>query len=192
MILFFLSCSTQDKKVEMELMNSVNEAYSASVESFYGIKNEVSFYDLMLEVEKVLIDDKLLKNTKKNSFIDFFSKLKESDKKLALEKINKLLEESKFEMNYNNLYSIFQLCPYKLLVKNKNIDSDLLEQHQIFGEMELKGNDDLILLHKVIETTEDKNFKKIVYRAPIILLAVINMNYLVNGKREPQTVKIDH
>ncbi|WP_408042677.1 hypothetical protein [Tenacibaculum litopenaei] len=143
----------------MELMNCVNEAYSASVESFYGIKNEVSFYDLMLEVEKVLIDDKLLKNTKKNSFIDFFSKLKESDKKLALEKINKLLEESKFEMNYNNLYSIFQLCPYKLLVKNKNIDSDLLEQHQIFGEMELKGNDDLILLHKVIETTEDKILK---------------------------------
>lgn len=190
-LISFLSCSKQDKKTEIELMNCINNQYSDSIENFYGTKNKTSFYDLMLEVEEVLVKNELLRNTKKKSFLDFFSKLKDNNKKLALEKINKLLKESKFDMNYSNLYSIFQSCPYKIFQLNKNSDSILVKQYEVFSKMEIEGNDNLNLLHKLIDVTEDKSFNKIVYRAPIILLAVINMDYLVNGKKGPQNVKFD-
>ena len=121
-LISFLSCSKQDKKTEIELMNCINNQYSDSIENFYGTKNKTSFYDLMLEVEEVLVKNELLRNTKKKSFLDFFSKLKDNNKKLALEKINKLLKESKFDMNYSNLYSIFH---FFINLSNKTETKDL-------------------------------------------------------------------
>ena len=65
-ILLITSCTKQNIYIESKLMNCVDKEYSKSIESYYGIEKNVSFYKLMLEVEGILINNKLLKVPKRN------------------------------------------------------------------------------------------------------------------------------
>mgnify|MGYP006093658615 FL=1 len=186
-ILLITSCTKQNIYIESKLMNCVDKEYSKSIESYYGIEENVSFYKLMLEVEGILINNKLLESSKKKSYLKIFSKKKKNE--LALNEINTLLKDKRFDFVYSNLYSIFQSCPYKVLETEKLDNNSILsKQYEVFSLMEIEGNDNKKLIYKLIEITEDKYFENISYRAPIILLTVINLNYFTKGKREPQKV----
>ncbi|MBL4605999.1 MAG: hypothetical protein JKY02_10160 [Flavobacteriaceae bacterium] len=194
LVLIFFSCKTQNKIINKELKNCINSAYNNNVKNMYNSNLNLSFYSLMSSVEKILISNKTIKNSGKQSYISFFTKIKEEKEigkhEKVFHEIEKLLINEKFDMTFSNLYAVFQSCPYKIITEEKNdANSTLVNQYKVFSQMEAKGNDNLKLISELLNVTEKKYFEDILYRAPVILLAIINLEYLINGKT--QNVKLD-
>jgi len=174
--LFSISCQSQKQGVELELRNCITK----------GLKDlrpvSADFYDLMSSLEDKMIKERLLENRSKKDYL------------LLLNSINENSNATKefYEKNIKNLYQkfpldlflandlIFNQCPYKIYLKNEKENSKIYNIGKLQYESMENGFDNLDLNEKLINNFRESDFDKIVYRAPIIQLMLINMDRKYN------------
>ena len=176
------SCKSQQKNIEIELKECVNETINRYIDNYYGY-GKLDFYPFIIELENSLIESGLLKDSSKKEYMNFFDEFSINEKGIIygkeFEKIEILMKENKFDIrNSLLLLDLIKNCPYKI-IKENNLSQESLLYKQTLTVEKLYGSDsgfgDKNILYSFIKNINSKEFEKIVYRAPVILLVYTNM-----------------
>lgn len=178
----FLSCQSQNNSIiEEKLKECVNEVVNATtidLESYD--KNPFDFYYFMLEIEQKMLDSKMLQESNKNSYLNLFKNIQSEtiDFNKEYTSIIEMIEDKGFDFNlYRINDGVFNQCPYKVSVDTKDSEGKLIyNQGAILNKMMEQGYYNETLLSDLMELTTEKEFGKIIYRAPVILLVIINLD----------------
>lgn len=181
LVLFIFSCKAQNSNTEKALKECINESVNKNIQENYG-KEPFDFYELVLKVENELIANELLKNNSKQDYLNLLESItdiKNSKYKTIYQEQSEIM--NKFGFTPFSTESIFNQCPFKVSVKEKEGEGELIyNQGAILNKLMEVGYDNQELLKKLINITDEKDFGKIVYRAPVILLVMINIDQQFN------------
>jgi hypothetical protein len=191
-ILFSTSCQSQNQDVELNLRNCVTQ----------GLKDlrpvSADFYDLMSSLEDKMIKKGILESRSRKDYLELLNSIA-TDSKATDSKAT----EEYYEKNIKNLYQIFPLnlflvndlifnqCPYKFYLQNKKENIKIYNIGKLqFQSME-NGFRNLELNQKLISNFQESDFEKIAYRAPIIQIMLININYKYNQELKQQLKELE-
>lgn len=174
LILINISCSDQEKEIEEELQNCVNqELKDLRPES----KN---FYGIMMEMEEKMMEKSILKDNDRKNYHDLFDRMATGSERIEEfynENIEYLDQNFPFYLFLANDI-IFNQCPYKVSSQKK--EQQIYKQGELQNKVMESGFDNLELNKRLIKNVEESDFQKNVYRAPVIYLALINMDLKYN------------
>jgi len=169
------SCKSQQyDTVEIELKKCVNTKIEEYCKEVLDCK--IDFYSLAIEMENSLIKSNLLKSNSKKDYLKFIDEFSNNENNIAfrneIEKIEAIMFDNKFNGNdYILNHRITHGCPYQILKENKLSEESLLyKQILTVNKLEATGMIDELILYSFIEDVNSKDFNKIIYRGPIILL----------------------
>ena len=179
LILVSISCNSQ-KKIKNDLRYCVQSSVSDTENNIYGTTN-IKFYDLMLKVENTLIKNRMLKDSKTESYLQLLKLNKENPLiNHGLIEIDSILVDKKFDLRDTLLIlKITKNCPYSVWKENDlNENSILYKQAYVVNELyeSKKGFGDSKLLYEFILNTDQNDFDIIEYRSLVILLVLLNLN----------------
>jgi len=180
-LFFITSCSGQDNLTEKALKECINESLNKNIEERTG-KSNLDFYAMMIEVENNLIKDKLISKGDRNNYLVLLKSILKSKKS---EYENIYIQQSEIMDKYGftpfSTETIFNQCPYKVSVEHKEAEGKhIYAQGVVLNKLMAKGYDNIDLLNELMNTVDDDNFQKIIYRAPIILITMINLDSMYN------------
>lgn len=182
--LFALSCEAQNKQsIEIDIRDCVNKVINDRIKKIYGA-NPIDFYDTMKDVEYQLLKFKLINDISKESYLELFSKIQSENKETYTDfyiKTIELLNDRRLDFtNYALIDAIFSICPYELLIKIKNYESTEYYNYAVILNEMTKGLNNQEAIKNLMNFINENDFKQLDYRASIILLIIINMNYKFN------------
>ncbi len=183
------SCRSQSSNMtEVGLKKCINESVNNNTKEIFG-KNHFDFYDFMLEIENIMIANKMLGNRSREGYLDLFeniNKINNDDYKWEYQEFVRLMDDKGFGYNHFVIQdAIFNQCPYKVSVDDKSGEGKFIyAQGTILNKLMKQGYDNRKLLRKLIHSMDERNFDKIVYRAPVIFLVMINLNWKYNPAYE--------
>ncbi|RNL90318.1 hypothetical protein ED312_06505 [Sinomicrobium pectinilyticum] len=181
-VLVFTDCSCQNNKVESALKECVNQKVNKNIQAAYG-KEPFDFYDFILKFEKELISNNLLKNRTKDDYYNLLLSIIDDSSDSKYSKIytqqNNLMDDYGFSAFSTE--AIFTQCPYHISESSKDTEGKIIyAEGNVLNKLMAQGFDDKELLKELINTLDEESFKKEVYRAPIILLVMINIDTKYN------------
>ena len=173
-ILLNVSCSAQEKELEKELQNCIKQELK-------DLRPEsTDFYKMMVEMEERMLEKGVLKDNKKEDYQNLFGNISpesEMIEKFYKENIEYLDNNFPFHLFLANDI-IFNQCPYKVSSSNK--EQQIYKQGELQNRIMESGFENSELNNKLITQVNESDFEKIVYRAPVILLTLINMDRKYN------------
>lgn len=178
------TCNSQNNKVELALKECVNQKVNENIKAAYG-KEPFDFYEFILKIEEKLLSNNLIEKVDKENYFILLNKLINSNdpKSLNMYKEQNTIID-KFGFGFNSFVineGIFNQCPYAVSLSNKETDGKLIyEEGKVLNKLMAQGFDDKALLKELFNTLDEESFKKEVYRAPIILLVMINIDTKYN------------
>lgn len=177
-LLFFFcfSCNGQSGIVEKELKNCVNQNLSGIFKESESL-NGFGFYRLMEDFESILLEEKLLSKSDRKDYIQLFDKVLKSDEtyKKLYKKINILISDNGDPLSSTEI--IFNKCPYEAYQKAKATENSIIyKQGIVLNQIQAEGIDKIHLIKKLIQETDEKHFKKIVFRSPVLVLFMLNID----------------
>lgn len=175
-----ISCESQKQGNEIELRNCVTK----------GLKElrpeSENFYDLMNSLENKMIKKGILKGKSKEDYLILLENIETETKKTKdfyIENIEYLNDKFPFNLFLANDL-IFNQCPYKVYSQNERENTKIYNIGKLQNEIMESGFNNLELNKKLISNYQDSDFEKIVYRAPIIELIIINLDLKYNLELE--------
>lgn len=185
-IICYSSCKMQNNTVdEIALKDCVNSGLSKDIQLRNG-KSPSDFYNLITQIEYEFISEKFISNNQKIEYQLFLENIINSNDKIKVKKLHEKLLNLSQSVGFDyNLYSVIQSilikCPYEIFFKNDKTNHEFIKNQLIItNKLEATGYNDLKLLKKLVDNIDDNSFNKIVYRAPVILLAMINIDLIFN------------
>ena len=180
---FTISCKGQDTSIETDLKACINEKVNNHNKESYG-KEPFDFYEFIIKIENELIHEKLLNDNKKDEYLALLKKISKTEDP-KYEKIRKKLIKISDEYGFGfNLFTIndaiFNQCIYKVSKDVKEEEKLIYKLGTIFYELTNKNYFDEELIEELFKNFNENIFKKDVYRAPIILLVMINLDNQYN------------
>ena len=179
-LLLSISCMSQNNDVENELKDCVNEKVNKKIEEKYS-KEPFDFYEFILKVEEGFISNQSLTSIDKVEYLEFYknvisTKNKKKYKKNVMQQ-NEIINQYGFDFNSFVINdNIFNQCPFKVSSSIANKENSIIySQGYVLNKMMSKNYKDIQLFKELLNKTYDKSFEKIVYRAPIILIVMINL-----------------
>ena len=171
----------QKKAIEANLKNCVNEKVNYHIQERYG-KNPFDFYEFISKIETEFQSSGVLSDLNKKSYLHLLNKIHKRKKrkfKKLYHKQNLLI--NKYGFDAFSTENIFNQCPYKVSVDFKESEGRLIYNQSfiLFELMKVEFYDEQ-LLNELFNIIDEQSFSKIVYRAPIILLVMINLNSKYN------------
>ncbi|WP_339609460.1 hypothetical protein [uncultured Planktosalinus sp.] len=182
----FSSCQSQNNNIiEEKLKKCVNEVVNATIVDLESYdKNPFDFYDFILDIEQKMLDSKMLQENNKNSYLNVFKNIQSETIDFNKEYTNiiEMIEDKGFDFNsYRINDGVFNQCPHKVSVDTKEREGKLIyKQGAILNKMMEQGYNNKTLLSDLMEVTNEKEFGQIIYRAPVILLVMINLDNKYN------------
>lgn len=182
--LFFLSCEAQNKNsIETDIRDCVNKVVNERIIEIYGT-NSIDFYDTMRDIEYQLLKLKLLNDISKESYLELFSKIQYENKETYTDFYNqtiRLLNDKRLDFtNFALIDAIFSICPYEVLIKVNNYENTEYYKYAVILNEMTKGLNKQEAIKNLMNIINENEFKKLDYRASIILLIIINMDYKFN------------
>lgn len=182
--LFALSCEAQNKQsIEIDIRDCVNKVINDRIKKIYGA-NPIDFYDTMKDVEYQLLKFKLINDISKESYLELFSKIQSENKETYTDfyiKTIELLNDRRLDFtNFALIDAIFSICPYEVLIKIKNYESTEYYNYAVILNEMTKGLNNQEAIKNLMNFINENDFKQLDYRASIILLIIINMDYKFN------------
>ena len=177
-ILFIASCSAQEKEIEKDLQSCIKQELK-------DLRPEsTDFYKIMVEMEERMLAKGVLKDNKRKDYQNLFGNISPESEKIEefyKENIEYLDNNFPFHLFLANDI-IFNQCPYKVSSSNK--EQQIYKQGELQNKIMESGFENLKLNKKLITNVRESDFQKIVYRAPVILLTLINIDRKFNPDRE--------
>lgn len=180
--LIIQSCNAQETETEQALKKCVNERVNKNVEELFG-KQPFDFYNFISEIENEFIEKDILKGFKKDDYLNLYVDILNSAEKPeyldVYKRQNNIIEN--FGFKPFSTEAIFNQCPYIISSENKEDEGRFFyKQGSILNRMMAEGYDNRKLFEELLNSVDEKNFNKIVYRAPVILLMMINLDNIYN------------
>lgn len=180
LLIFTWQCKAQDKQLEQALKKCVNQQINKN--SPYS--QNTDFYKVALKLEQLFIKGGYLKNENKENYRSFLLEIldeKKDFKKLYCQSLE-ITNKYKFDFElFTYINPIFSQCPYEIASKYKNDKGKLIyNQGSILSQLMSEGFKNKSILKKLFLSIDNQNFKKIVYRAPVILVVIINLDNQYN------------
>lgn len=189
-IILLIGCKNINGQQEMEqeivekIMNCVNENVNQNLSMING-KPQFNFYDFVVSIENYLIDEKLLSDNSQQDYSDLFVKILELNNLEGYQKYVGVLDIADrfgYEVGYyKNNEAIFNLCPYQGAKIELKLAKGVFFKHgSRLNNIMKEGfkNKDVIL--EYLYGLDEKEFEKIVFRAPLI----INILNILNDLRD--------
>lgn len=178
---FIVSCKARDTDTELKLKKCANE----KVNDNRIQEKQIDFYLMTLEIERIFLEDNLLENDKRKDYKDLFNDIQNNKNDKYRKVYNIVIDKmSKTGFNFNlgiMNHDLFSKCPYSVSVESKESAG---KKVFLFGtnlnNILIEGFDNNEIIEKTLDDLTEKDFKKIVYRAPIILLVMINLDNKYN------------
>ena len=174
LILINISCSGQENEIEEELQNCV-------IQELKDLRPEsTNFYGIMIEMEKRMIEKGILKDNDRKDYQNMFDSMAKGSERIEEfynENIEYLDQNFPFYLFLANDI-IFNQCPFKVSSQTK--EQKIYKQGELQNKVMESGFDNLELNKRLIKNVEEPDFRKSVYRAPVIYLALINMDLKYN------------
>jgi hypothetical protein len=181
-LLLTFSCKCQNYiREENALKVCVNDAVNRDIKLRNG-KEPFDFYNLIENFENEMIKGKYLKNVNKKKYKKLFLDISSNNYRNLYDKLNKLSDSIGFDYNsYSITQSILTKCPYEVFFRDEKTEHNFIKnQIIIINRLEAQGYNNQELLKQLVENIDNKSFKKIIYRAPLILIALINLDMQYN------------
>ena len=180
-LFFFISTFGQEDIIEAKLKECINEKINYHIQEKYG-KDPFDFYEFILKVEFEFQQNGVLNDLSKKSYsslLDEITKRKKRKFKRVFQKQSLLIDSYGFDSFSTE--NIFNQCPYRVSVDFKESDGKLIyDQASILYRIMKVEYYDEKLLKELFSLVDEKSFSKIIYRAPIIVLVMINLDYKYN------------
>lgn len=172
----------QNFTTEEKLFKCINDTLSIQIEKTNGIK-DFNYVDLIKKLESLYLQYGLIKKNDRENYINALKSLTKEkliDNELELfKKQEELIDKTGF-LAFST-YTIFDSCPYYISVNQSNdIEKTIYNQGVLLNQMFEKGLNNIQALIEFIEATDEKEFSKLVFRSPTILLTAINLNFKYN------------
>ncbi|WGK64965.1 hypothetical protein [Croceiramulus getboli] len=177
-LIIFLSCQERklDKKIESCVVNGVKSWERGNIE----------FYEFAKKIENAMMNAQLLKGKGKQDYTVLFNSIGAEStptRQFYNEHIETFHADFPVDLFFiNNL--VFNQCPYEVYSKNKE-ENEILKR---IGLLQLEamdnGFEDIQQSQKILEEYTTSDFDKIGFRAPIIYLALLNMDRKYNSEIE--------
>ncbi len=180
LVLIIISCNNKEQRFEIELKNCVNQGLKESR------PESEDFYDLMTSLENRMIEKGLLKSKKKRDYLLLLKSIEDKSKgtkDFYFENIKYLNDNFPFNLFLANDL-IFNQCPFKVYSKNEKENAKIYNIGKLQNQIMESGFINVELNEKLINNLQDTDFEKIVYRAPIIQLILINLDLKFNPELE--------
>ncbi|MDB9837115.1 hypothetical protein OAC51_09495 [Flavobacteriaceae bacterium] len=171
-------------KAEHELMSCVNNGISSNLEFING-KDPFDVYAFLLAIENNIQNQNLLQRVNGIGYkvlFDNILKHKKSKYRKLYKSLNRLSDSIGFEYQiYSTTRFVLTKCPYEVFFEDERTDHSFMYKHiLLLNKLEAQGYKDILLLNQLIDNIDEESFSKIEYRAPIILLVMINLNTKYN------------
>lgn len=179
LICLISSCQPSKKSIERNLKKCVNKVVNDDIKAYYG-KKPFDFYSFTLGYEKALLQNKFLKDTSKKAYKSLLNDIIDynlNDLKKLSEIQNSMINEFGFGLNqYKINEGVFSKCFYEVSYKTKDgVGKEIYDQGKIYNKILINGFDNMKLIEEAFINIEDENFDNIIYKAPILLLVMINV-----------------
>lgn len=159
------SCSIAQNNID----NDIKLCIEYKIQTF---QEQIDLYNYYIEIEDILIQNKLLNNNKKESYIKLLDKLIEDEDlefKKLFQQINKKLEKH-YILNFPSVYKASIRCNWYVIEKN-NLQEDIYYKGYYSALVDFDRSDklnDWLINKNLFESTPKKGFNSIIYRAPLI------------------------
>jgi len=172
MLITIYSCEDKDQQIEMQLMDCVNSRIRMNI--FDARAKEFDYYKFTQDIEKQLIEKHILLEKSKKDYINAFT----------------MINKNKLKSVYLSEKELFNSCEdfrfWTSIIFGRCSDSiEITEQYKkeliIFEKLMAEGYDDQVLVLELLNSIENDNFDKIVNRAPVIALLIINFEMKYNN-----------
>lgn len=169
LIILLYSCTSNEEIIEKKLTKCVNEATNFSE---YNKTGKGDFYSMIAEIETTIFLYNKLQGFTKGDYEKKVEELlinKEQSGETLYKNVSDVFDKYGYIPRVNN-FKVFNQCPFFVLITESNeMTSSLFFQSQALNELEASGYEDVGLIKELISSTKDEDFKKIIYRTPIIL-----------------------
>ncbi|MCX2839926.1 hypothetical protein OQ279_17505 [Salinimicrobium sp. MT39] len=191
-----ISCNGQNSTPELALRDCINEKVNHNIKEYTG-KPEFDFFEFSLEAEKILLTNGLIANNRKEEYLKLLKSIDSLSSENGIKAYNQLQAlTDKYGFNYNLFVivdGVLNQCPYKVY-KSQQLKEDHLiyRQGKLVKELMDNGYYQEDQIEELFKEIDQKDFKNEVYKAPIIYLVLMNMDfrYDPNLKRKIDPSKI--
>lgn len=185
------SCKSNYTPTEQAVMKCVNDIVNRDIMEAYG-KPTFDFYEHMLEVEQLLLEEKVIDTSTKVSYLNLLQNLKEKTNATIYNKILKLTRSRGFDFYvFITTNAIFVNCPYEVSKNSEEGGELFYDLAKAFSHLYSDGYNEEKAVKKIFDIINLDNFNDIIYRAPIITLVIINMqnNYDLDVLKRKEEVR---
>ncbi len=178
------SCEKKGDEAKILLRECVNGRLNETVVTTRG-GGSFDFYRFSEDLENVLLENSIIDSKHKDSYEKMLIDLdmtRYPAGETAIKQIEKLIEENRFDFtSFMVRDNIFNQCPFEVYSQ-----LGLEKDHIIYQELKSlkplmdQGYYDHELISELFQDIPEKEFQNIIYRAPIIYLATINLDLKYN------------
>lgn len=190
LFLAFISCEEKENEAEILLRRCINDKINQNI----AVESSIDFYEFSQQIENVLLKNRLISSNGKEDYKKLLINIEETtypSGEKAMEDIKKIINANQFNFSsYAIRDQIFNQCPFKVYSS-----LGLGKEHIVYKELKFlkplmdHGFYDFELMNKLFENIPDDQFDNITYRAPIIYLVAINLDFKYNsGAENPREI----
>ena len=176
--IFFTSCKSHKHRIEKKLEKCIAHKFDKPVCKYDTLK-PADYYQVMSQMEKYFIAEKLLKNISKESYIKMIDKILNESEANKNNLYNKLLLIAR-KNNYTGLFStidMFDYCPYYIKSTEKNIPASMKKQFNAMEKLFAFDPYNQNYINELVNSVTEKDFKKLTYRVPVITILFEYLDY---------------
>lgn len=197
LIVFFTSIFSFGQKCsDVEVLKGcINDKVNKAALELYG-KASFDTYEFLKVIENEILKHKLLSNVRQQDYKVFYSNIitnKRRKHKRLYRRLEILCDDTGFDYKFFSVVqAILTECPYRVFFIDNKTKHPFMKKHILtLNRLEAHGYENEELFNDLLYNIDKENFKKIAYRAPIILLVMINLDKQYNPylKRHRKSIK---
>ena len=170
-ILCSLSCKSQENKLENKLRECVNSRVNNEIYKKRKSSEKIDYYLIINDLETHFINENIFREISKKEFLIGINKI--INGKIDKQKLNDEVLRIIDGYNFNGAYfssTLLQYCPHQILNNKEDMTKSFISQLDAIDKLYAFDPYNQEYINELVNTVDEKDFKNIIYRAPIIVI----------------------
>jgi len=174
-LMFFMLCSLSCKSQKNTLENRLRECVNSRANNeFYkkGISSkEIDYYLIINDLEAYFIKENIFRKISKKEFLIGIDKIikGEIDNQKLNDDILKIIDRYNFSVAHFSS-TLLQYCPHQIFNNKEEMSKSFIDQLDAIDKLYAFDPYNQEYINELVNTVSEKDFKNIIYRAPIIAI----------------------
>lgn len=170
LLFLLISCKGQKNLVETKIEDCINKRINDGFYKYDEKGKAIDYYSVMAKFEEALLDKKMDSVGLKQQYLNLIDRVINLDTIQQQALYLKLLKIAKTD-NYNGFYfstDVLQHCPHYMTELSNNLTISMKKQINAMDMLYALDPYDQNYMNAVVTSVATDDFKKMVYRAPIM------------------------